>query len=242
MKKINRYILLVLLPLSIYSCKRDNYDAPEATIQGAITDANNVGLQLEQGQGSARIKLEEVSWSNSPAPQNLNLRQDGSFINTKLFPGKYRVSPTEGPFYPVTTDQVQTVDLVGGQAATVNFKVVPYLNVEWVSGPTVTADKKITASFKFTRLAAPTGQTQPAPLDYQLFISTTQYVGNNNFDNTRVGGVVTATAAMDGQTLTITSSQPMKYSSIYYIRVGVRVNDSFKKYNYTPVKTANVTL
>lgn len=52
--------------------------------------------------------------------------------------------------------------------------------------------------------------------------------------------MVAATAAMENQVLTITSSQPMKYATTYFVRVGVRVNDSFKKYNYTTIKTLNV--
>ncbi|MXV17236.1 DUF3823 domain-containing protein [Hufsiella ginkgonis] len=234
MKKIGYAIAAAILCAGLHACETDNYEAPGETLQGRVSDAAGNGLQLEQGASSARIKMEELSFKN-PVPVYLNVKQDGSFINTKVFGGRYRVFPVEGPFFPLDSTQMQLVDISG--PATANFKVIPYLNVEWVGDPVVAADKKITVSFKFTRNAAPAGFTQPAPADYQLFISTTQYVGNNNYDNTRVGSVVTATAAMENQVLTITSSQPMKYATTFYLRVGVRVNDSFKKYNYTPVKS-----
>ncbi|MRG47534.1 DUF3823 domain-containing protein [Chitinophaga sp. SYP-B3965] len=238
MKKIFYSVLLFLIVA--YACKKDNYAAPDAALTGIIADAKGAGLQLEQGAGSARMKLDELSWSSNPIPLYLNIKQDGSFLNDKLFPGTYRVTPVEGPFYPIDSAQMLMVDIRSGNRATANFTVVPYLNVEWITDPSATGDKKITASFKFTRSAAPAGKTQPNLLDYQLFISTTQYVGNNNWDNTIVGGAVTATAVMEGQTLTITSTAAMKYATTYYVRVGVRVNDSFKKYNYTPVKTVNI--
>lgn len=240
MKRNIIYALLCVAALMGSSCKKDNYTAPDAGISGALTDAGGKALQLEQGKGSARIKLEELSWSNNPTAQDLNFLQDGRYSNNKLFAGRYRVAPFDGPFYPLDSAQMKTVELTSGNTTVADFKVVPYLNVDFAGEPVVTADKKISVSFKFTRNAAPAGKTQPAPLDYQLFISTTQYVGNNNFDNTRVGGVVAATAAMENQVLTISSSQPMKYATTYFIRIGVRVNDAFKKYNYTTVKTVQI--
>jgi hypothetical protein len=237
MKKIVYAILITVVSVSIHACKKDNYAAPDKTLQGQLTDAAGKGIQLEQGGSSARLKLEELKFKN-PVPIYLNFKQDGSYINTKVFEGKYRIFPAEGPFFPLDSTQMQIVNVSG--TTTANFKVVPYLNVDWVGEPVVTADKKIQVSFKFTRNAAPAGLTQPALSDYQFFISTTEYVGNNNYDNTRVGSVVTATASMENQTLTIISAQPMKYSTTFYLRVGVRVNDSFKKYNYTTVKAVIV--
>jgi hypothetical protein len=179
--------------------------------------------------------MDELSWSSTPIPFYLNVKQDGSYINNKVFAAQYRMTPIDGPFYPMAIESAPIVD-VGGET-TVDFTVVPYLNVEWVSEPALTVDKKITATFRFTRNPAPAGLTQPALTDYQLFISTTQYVGNNNFDATIVTAVKAVTNAQEAQDITIVSNSPMKYATTFYVRVGVRVNDSFKKYNYTDIKT-----
>src|SRR5690606_33928123 len=96
----------------------------------------------------------------------------------------------------------------------------------------------VMASFRFTRNAGPTAM--PDLLDYQLFISTTQYVGNNNFDGTRVGAAVAVSGELEGQEISIVTVAPMKYETTYYVRIGVRVNDSYKKYNYTDIKTVAV--
>ncbi|GGM93559.1 hypothetical protein GCM10010967_28400 [Dyadobacter beijingensis] len=228
-------LYILLIPVLLCACKIDDVDAPDSTFEGKLVDAGGNGIQLEQGASSARLKMEELSWSNAPLPLFLNLKQDGSFINNKLFAGNYRVTPVEGPFYPVAE---KTVDIQG--STKLDFTVIPYLNVNWVGEPALNADKKLSVSFKFQSNPAPEGLNKPNPLDYQLFISTNQYVGNNNWDNTAVGAVVPVTAAREGENITITSSVPMKYSTTYYVRVGVRVNDTYKKYNYTTIKTVQV--
>lgn len=233
MKKIIFYIMIALFA---GSCEIDNYDDPNASVRGILTDVNGIGLQIEQGSSSVRIKMEELSWSSTPIPFYLNFKMDGTYNNSKVFAARYAMTPVEGPFYPVMAD---TVDVIGN--TTHNFKVTPYLNVSWVGEPTVDADKLITAKFKFTRNASPdAGVATPNLLDYQLFISTTKFVGNNNADLNLVASAVTATNQMENQELSITTKTAVKYATTYYIRVGVRVNDSFKKYNYTDVKTVVV--
>lgn len=233
MKKIFFFLAIALMA---GACEKDNYDAPNASLQGTLTDPNGVGLQIEPGASSTRIKMEEISWSSTPIPFYLNFMMDGSYTNSKVFAARYKITPVEGPFYPIVAD---TIDVKG--STTCNFTVTPYLNVSWVGTPTVETDKKITVKFKFTRNASPVaGVATPALLDYQLFISTTKFVGNNNADLNLVGPVVTATNVMEGQELTITTKTAVKYLTTYYVRVGVRVSDSFKKYNYTDVKTVIV--
>lgn len=224
------YMLIVLFATS---CEIDNYEAPDAVLEGIIADANGVGLQLEQGGSSAKIKMEDFSWSDTPIPFYMNFKSDGTYINTKVFAAKYAITPVDGPFYPIEADTIK----VSGDTK-YDFAVTPYLNVSWVGDPVVGSDKTVSAKFKFTRNASPiTGVDMPDLKDYQLFLSTTKHVGNNNFDPDVVAGVVAASNDLEGQEITITSSTPMKYSTTYYVRVGVRVNDSFKKYNYTDVKT-----
>lgn len=235
MKRIIYNLLLFLGMFLIHSCEKDNYEGPDATLQGNIVDASGTPLQLEQGQGTGRIRMDDKSWSDNPIPFYLNFKQDGSYVNNKLFAGTYLATPVEGAFYPVAEAKVE----VKGNT-NYDFHVIPYLNVEWVKEPEVLPDGKVTATFKFTRNAGPAGEDMPNLLDYQLFISTTQYVGNNNFDGTVVAGVVNTNNEMEHADITITSTVPMKYSTTYWVRVGVRVNDSYKKYNYTTIKTIDV--
>lgn len=239
MKK-NIYILSIIISLmSLHSCETDNYSTPDATVSGKILDHEGNQMELEQGSTSMVIRMLEEGFA-TPTPFDLNVMQNGTYINNKIFAAKYKMIPVFGPFY--NTSDTMKVDIKG--SVTVNFKVTPYLKVEWITPPYATADGKIEAKFKFTRIQPPaeSNQTMPNILDYQLFIGLTQYVGNNNFDNLVVNPVVSATNSMEGKTLTITSKTAMRFSHDYYVRIGVRVNDANKKYNYTDIKVVSVKL
>lgn len=235
MKRIFINLFFLSTIIFLHSCEIDNYDGPDASLQGVIYDADDKPLQLEQGTGTGRIQMDEISWSEIPTPFYYSLKSDGTYINTKVFAATYVATLRDGAFYPIVGDTIK----VSGNT-THDFHVVPYLNVEWVAEPKLLSDNKVTATFKFKRNPEPAGGVMPNLMDYQLFISNTQYVGNNNFDATRVAGVVAVTNDKENTNITITSLQPMKYQTSYYVRIGVRVNDTYRRYNYTPVKTVTV--
>ena len=241
MKRIFYIISIITLTFGLYSCEKDNYDDPDATIQGRIIDQNGVPMQTEQGKDNMRIKMEELSWGGGDSevaiiPTYLNMMQDGSYINTKIFSGEYRMTPVEGPFYPYD-EEGEVIKIKG--SVTKDFTVTPYLDVEWVSKPTVTADNKITCSVKFKRNKKE-GANMPDLNNAKLFIATTQYVGNNNKDDQVNGGTVAVTNDQEGQTLVFTSNAVKYTNATYYVRVGVCCNDNYKKYNYTDIQVVKV--
>lgn len=242
MKKL-LYILFLSIVVSLnYSCEKDNYDEPTATIQGQIYDHNGKPLQLEQGKGSMTIKMEELSWKTgdeevSVAPMYLNMKQNGSYINTKWFAGEYKMTPTEGAFYPYN-EEGEVVNIKG--TTTKDFTVVPYLDVEWVKEPYVTSNNFIEASVKFKRNTLD-GATMP-DLNNALFcIAMTEYVGNNNYDSQLIGGTVKITNDMENTTIEFRTTRAVKYTNMsYYVRVGICCSDAYKRYNYTDIKVVEV--
>lgn len=241
MKKIFFILSTMCLMFGFTACETDNFDAPSATIQGQIKDQNGNPLQTEQGSGNTRIKMEELSWANGDPevaiiPTYLNMHQDGSYINNKIFNGEYRMTPIDGPFYPYDTAG-EVVQIKG--TVTKDFTVTPYLDVTWVSEPSVTADNKITCSVTFKRNEK-AGEKIPDLSNAKLFIATTQYVGNNNKDDQVNGGTVNVANNQEGTTLTFTSNTVKYTGTTYYVRVGVCCNIGDKKYNYTTIKTVTV--
>lgn len=94
MKKIFNLLLVTALVLGFSSCEKDNYDAPEAGVFGQVVDHNGKPLQTAMGQGSMKIQITELSYAGGDESivvtnQNLNMRQDGSYSNSKLFAGTY---------------------------------------------------------------------------------------------------------------------------------------------------------
>ncbi|MDB5121798.1 MAG: hypothetical protein JWN56_3016 [Sphingobacteriales bacterium] len=253
MKQSYNYLLAVMAVFIISSCKKlDNYDAPSETLTGRIIDSST-GQPIQLEPNSTNIRIEDLSWGEKVGttviPQDLLVKSDGTFNNTKLFAGTYNVYPFNGPFVPhYSTDANSPIDArkkieVKGGTTTVEFTVDPLLKVEWVGEPVIEVDKKVTVSFKFTR-----GTTNPFYIKdvarADLFISTTPILGNNyrdpNLSNSIVYAGVTGNTAL-GTTVSLTSKLPLGANRTYYVRVGVRTADNVGlRFNYNAPKAVVV--
>ncbi|MBN2639524.1 MAG: DUF3823 domain-containing protein [Bacteroidales bacterium] len=242
MKNISLIYLLLLTLLSFSSCELDNYDGPNAALSGQILDHNGNRVQTLQGGADMRLKLEELSWAKGDTtvaiiPTYLNVKQDGTYMNDKLFAGEYRITPIEGAFYPYD-EEGELVTIKG--RATMDFIVTPYLNVEWVTEPYLDENAYIRAAIRFTRNAKD-DVAMPDLNNCQLFIARTKYCGSNNYDNQLVAAPWTITNTQEGTTIELITSRAVKYvGTTYYVRAGVSCKDAYKKYNYTDIKTVHV--
>ncbi|NDV81771.1 DUF3823 domain-containing protein [Bacteroides sp. 51] len=241
MKKITAILASLAFVVGLTSCEKDNYDAPAAGIAGQITDHNGQPFQTAQSKGSMEMRVVETSFTNGDEsivvlPQGLNMLQDGSYVNQKLFAGTYDVTPWQGAFYPDV--ETKSVELKNGKTTTVDFTVTPYLSLEWVKEPYMTADGFLKASFKFKRNEK-AGQNKPDLQDACMWISRTQYCGTEGDPNYTPGNL-TLTAAMEGQEIELTSKLAIKYSMKYWVRIGARCKDTYQKYNFTDIKTIDV--
>lgn len=248
MKKILYGALFSLIIGASSSCSKelDNAAAPAETLTGTVIDSTtDLPFQTEIGSGGIRIRLDELSWSDSPTPFYFYSKQDGTFNNTKIFKGNYRIS-AEGPFVPllqtdntgaIIADKRITTEIMG--TATVNFTVEPILKVDWAGEPVVNTDGTISVGAKFNR-GTNNPNFQNNVTDLVLFVNALPYVGNNNYDNRyslQMSFSDTAGNAMAGQAITLTTkggALPGKRD--YYIRVGARTSFGLKQYNYTDVK------
>jgi hypothetical protein len=237
MKKLFYYTALCLVVIAGNSCSKiDNYPAPSDTINGStIDEGTGATVQTEIGGGGA-----------NPTPIYFQSMQDGTFNNTKVFAATYKIS-VEGPFVPivqtdnsgnVTADSSQTIKLTS--KATVNFKVQPFLRVEWVSKPVFNADSTVTVQVRVTR-GTSNPNYQGDITDINLYVSNTQNDGNNNYDPrysklTSYSGS-TGTALL-GQTITITTTGGAMPAQDVYFRVGARINAGLDEYNYNTAASA----
>ncbi|GAA4785323.1 hypothetical protein GCM10023231_11480 [Olivibacter ginsenosidimutans] len=195
--------------------------------------------------------MEELSWSDSPTPYYFYSKQDGSFENTKIFKGNYRIS-VEGPFVPlvqydasgkVSVDHSVTTDIVGKKE--INFTVEPFLNVTWVGEPVYDADSKtISVQVKLER-GTSNPDFQQNITDVYLFVNALPYVGNNNYDSRysfQLSFDGDAANAELGKTITLTtkSDTAIPGNRTYYLRVGARTDYGLKYYNYTDIKTIDI--
>jgi hypothetical protein len=141
--------IVAFIALLSVSCEVDNYPAPDATIAGRIID-NTTGAGIVGEQAGGRIQCYELSWSENPAVFNIPMKSDGSYQNTKMFAGRYRLEANDGAF--VVPDPKE-VTVTAGSSTTADFTVTPYLAFTDASAVKEGADA-VKLTFKLTQHVA----------------------------------------------------------------------------------------
>lgn len=262
MKKISFYTLVLTL-LSLASCslfELDNKEVPSETLQGEVVDvATGEPVLTDQGSEGIRVRLTEVSWGDNVTHNpDFFCMPDGTFRNTRLFPGTYNIL-IDGPFIPLLreddrgvplADETKTVDIRG--VTNVRFEVQPFLKVEWVSEPTV-VNGKVRAQVRVTRAVSkedfrakiePMGGYSDSFLnvtDIQLFVSYSSTVGYRARDERWSSKIEYTGKAFDnllGQTITIESNGPIPSGRVVFVRAAARINydtpkgSGIRRWNY----------
>ncbi|WP_163325399.1 DUF5013 domain-containing protein [Draconibacterium mangrovi] len=240
MKKI-LYIILGVILVSVTSCLDiDNWDEPDVKVHGNVIDSYT-GENLLSSQGEWGIRIWERTWTESvPNNQNLTVKQDGSYNNSKLFAGTYDMLPYGGPFWPV--DTIKGVSFDGNTQQ--DFTVTPYLRL---------TDFEVSLNglklMLKCRLNAPVREGLPNLVEIKPFLSLNTFCGATNnisigeYNNMRkqinksweeeVGDAETSDVYRIGP-------MPVKAGYTYYVRLGANVNDANRKYNYTEIVKVEV--
>src|ERR1700754_1881409 len=164
MKTLIGRILVGAFILASAACtKTDNYDGPNASFQGNIV--SSAGGNLLTSTNSTQIRLQQVGWTT---PQTIPSKIDGTFQDTKLFKGNYKVIPTGGAFWPVTDTILVNID----KDTKRDFTVTPYIIIKNFT----TSLSGTTLTLKFD-IIAPIAAGLPAIKDVQPYVNTTKLVG-----------------------------------------------------------------
>jgi len=235
-------ISLIFLGMSMLiagsSCiKKDNYPGPNASLQGNIfQDGTSSKNMVQTCTGNFSIRLEQLDWSSTPTPQDIPVKYDGTYQNTELFSGHYRVSIKGGAFWPVAP---QEIDI--RQGTTLDFQLTPYLTLA-----NFTADMadSTTLSIHFD-MQAPIDAGIPTVLEMQPFINTTKIVGPGAsiFDFSDANKV---SINKDWSAMTASDKSPTMFvpnlikGRTFFVRVGVRFNNDDKSYNLSEIIKVDV--
>lgn len=213
--------------LSFLSCGKDNYAAPNATIQGKITNAvTNASFQTEQPNG-VKIRLIEESYGTNVTPIDFWCSSDGSFANTAVFADKYKVIPIEGAFFPADTTEVTINGMV-----TVNFKVTPFLTITATATPSTGS---VTTTYTISRT-----QVGGKIMACKTLVSSVPSVSIaiNEFNVTHDLSGSTDQSILGSQyTDNITG---LTSGKTYYVRVAAIATNDNNKYNYSEVFTVKI--
>lgn len=153
--------LLFIIPCMIFlvtSCdffEMDNYDPYNTTITGIFIDAatgENVQQECKYDNRfggnistytTGFITAFEQGWDYEAAQYWL-VKYDGTYLNTQIFSGTYRLEANENNFYPVKKEDV----VLKKGSNTIDWEVVPYVRI---IDPVIVFDEavqKFKATFK----------------------------------------------------------------------------------------------
>lgn len=233
MKKIFKYLFFITIAFTVTSCMTDidDFNSPKETLKGTVYD-KFTGKPMMTETGHMRIKLEELSWSDTPTPQYFGNKQDGTYFNSMIFKGHYRVTLENGPFVPI--DPVE-IDIKG--TVTQDFTVEPYLHLEITdiiqNGTSATVKFKISSEVDMYQVT-----------DAKVFVNNTSFVGNGAYisdygrNELDLKGMTNATIYATEHSMTIDG---LKSGRKFYLRAGARVADPIVKgYNYSEIKEITI--
>ncbi|MDB5120939.1 MAG: hypothetical protein JWN56_2157 [Sphingobacteriales bacterium] len=231
MKKLISRILLGVGILASSACtKIDNFKAPDASFEGRLIDVSTGG-SFQTSTGSVRIKLEQISWSETPSPQEIPSKMDGTYKDSKLFKGKYRITPIGGAFWPV----YEPVEMDISSGSNHDFELTPYLVIKNLTQVLTGTSLKL----KFN-IESPVEAGLPKILDAQPYVNTTRLVGAGasirEYSETKKVDINKNWADMTAADKTIELTIPdLLPGRSFFVRVGVRLDDSYKSSNFSEI-------
>ena len=128
MKRNIKNMAFALLTLfAVTSCdllEIDNYDGPNATIEGKILDIETGELVEQDIIDGAQIEFIEHGFEN-PETQYMVIKNNGTYRNNVMFAGSYTMSLMRGNFVSVKDQEV----VVKGNTV-YDFRVQPYIRIK----------------------------------------------------------------------------------------------------------------
>lgn len=231
MKKLISNFLLGAGILAVSACtKIDNYPGPDASFQGRLIDATT-NANFETSTNSIQVQLEQISWSSTPTPQYIPSKTDGTFEDTKLFKGTYRIIPKGGAFWPIYDSLKMDIK----QGSTHDFVLTPYIQIKNLTHQLVGTTLTLTYD-----IDAPVVAGLPTIIDTQPYVNTTKLVGAGASirDFSDVNAITINKDFIDlapaDKTITLTIPNLIA-GRTFFVRVGVRLNDSYKSSNFSEV-------
>jgi Protein of unknown function (DUF3823) N-terminal domain/Domain of unknown function (DUF3823_C) len=216
--KIRIYFMIgALIAILFASCKKDNYDAPEADFTGRIVyKGEPIGVQY----GQVNFELWQSGFGNYSA-LNVNVSQDGTY-SAKLFNGDYKLvfSPNQGPFLwkKNAAGKQDTIAVNINGSKTMDIEVMPYYMIR---GATLTAAAgKVNAFCRLEKII--TNADGKDIENVSLYINKTQFVdGSNNIATQQISGAAIADLNNLNMSVTIPGITPTQ--NYVFARIGVKI-------------------
>lgn len=211
------YILLLCLPISFLSCKKDNYDAPSSTLKGRIL-YNNEEIGVEYDRVPLEFYQPGFGKKGSIAA---SFAQDGTY-SSLLFNGNYKliIPNGQGPFkwHQNASGVNDTLAIVVNGNQTLDLQAIPYYMVR--NAAYKTTGNELTATFRIDKII--TDNTAKNIERVNLYVNKTQFVsGTDNIVSAELAGSTITDPSALSLKLNIPAIVPSQ--NYVFVRVGVKI-------------------
>ncbi len=214
--KIFCYLSFIVLLLCVtISCERTITDFGfDGSISGTVKDASG---KIVPGDITSNNLLVKALLDGDDVAIDMRVMGDGTFQNTKLYPGIFTVS-ISGPIFKM--DPI-IIDLTGGKNVIHDFTVVPYITIDppVISGNT--ASTSVTINYRIK------GNQDKVPSKREIYCSTVPYptatIGSGPYYQTIIKSIDNDEGAVSVEGLTPNTK--------YYLRIGAQASGAGMNYS-----------
>ena len=206
----------------------DNYEEPNSGIEGTVVDKKTNELYCSETANSYKIEYYELSWEEA-GHANTQARffwgkADGTFTNTKIFAGEYRITLKEGAFY---APDPEIVTLEKGEMTKLNYAVTPYARVN-IDEITLSGTKQNNLVIKYT-VEDTQKEIDITNVDKGVYtLSEAQVFISSKSPNVGVNNTESKYTVTEKNVKNLPAGK-------YWVRIGVRTNNPGKKYNFSRI-------
>jgi hypothetical protein len=208
--------------MTIFSCKKDNYDAPSVTLQGRVT---YLGESINVSSKDVAFELWEPGWGKNGAI-GVTLNEDGSY-SALLFNGNYKLvfPPSQGPFRSKLNNETNsdTVLLQLNGSRTMDIEVIPYFMIR-TPQLALNGTDGVKASFQLEKIIPEANVenvflylNQTAFVDGTNYIARASLAGSDITDPANISLQVTIPAV-------ISANGASGDQNYVYARIGVKIS------------------
>jgi hypothetical protein len=233
MKRMFQHIALALFCLTVFSCKKDNYEEPKSKLTGKFHyKGEPINVQYDQ----VPFELYQYGFGKV-GPINGAITQEGTYSHV-LFDGAYKlvVRSGQGPFYwPQTGGKSDSLTVTVNGDTQFDIEVEPYYMI--LSPQISKSGGNITASFKIEQIIKDAARAKNIDMA-TLFINKTQFVsGNDNIARTNIAG--SAITDPNNVSLSVTVPTISPAQNYVFARIGVKAA-GVEDWIFSPVVKINL--
>lgn len=220
MKTKSHYILLLAFVVFVYSCGKDNYDAPSSKLSGRLVyQGDSIGVETNQ----VPYELYQYGFGKVGAIGE-SFAQDGTYSQL-LFNGNYKliIPNGQGPFMwkYTSTGAPDSLSITMSGSQTLDLEVTPYYMIRnpQISGSGGT----VTATFKAEKIITDANAKDIERVS--LYINKTQFVSGNN-DQKVANTDLAGPAITDMNNISLSVGVPGDLTPVQnyvYARIGLKI-------------------